>query len=117
LVGFPTRREEILNPVRVSIVIPTYRREEKLNRLLLSVIESSSSLDYEIIVVDDSEVETRISKDIRFQLEGRLEVIHNPVRCFITKAKNIGWSNSSGVYIFFIDDDNILPKGTMEALV
>ena len=101
---------------RISIVIPTYNRREKLNRLLQSIEDAQISQSYEVIVVDDSEAATSINEEIRSSLSGSLHHMKNPVRRFISSAKNIGWKNARGEYVFFIDDDNILPRGTAEAL-
>lgn len=69
-----------------------------------------------MIVVDDSPKGTIIDKDTERSLASRLSLSRNPTRCFISKAKNLGWRCAQGDYIFFIDDDNVLPKGTIEAL-
>ncbi len=105
-----------MNTPNVSIVIPTYNRNEKLNRLLESVVEANPPIEFEVIVVDDSEHESTIESGVKEILADKLRVIKNPKRSFISRAKNIGWRQARGEYIFFIDDDNVLPKSTMELL-
>jgi GT2 family glycosyltransferase len=100
----------------VSVVIPTYNRKEKLNRLLRSIGDDSHETEFEVIVVDDSEPESMIDQDVKVALGDKLRIIKNPKRSFISRAKNIGWRQAKGEYVFFVDDDNVLPKSTMERL-
>ncbi|HZW55959.1 MAG TPA: glycosyltransferase [Nitrososphaerales archaeon] len=103
-------------PPKISFVIPTYNREKKLNRLLESIAISEIKSKYEVIVVDDSECETPIDGHIHSSLGDRLRLIRNVRRRFISSAKNIGWKNAQGKYVFFVDDDNVLPEGTVDTL-
>jgi GT2 family glycosyltransferase len=100
----------------VSIVIPTYNRNEKLNRLLRSIVDARRESGFEVIIVDDSERESVIDERAKAALSDKLRIIKNPKRGFISRAKNIGWRQAEGKYIFFIDDDNVLPESTMERL-
>ncbi len=101
----------------LSIVIPTYCRPVKLNNLLSSIAKSPPKSDYELVVVDDSEKVSSISDQMRLTFGDRLKVIYNSPRGFISRAKNVGWKKSSGAFIFFVDDDNILPDGTADSLL
>lgn len=101
---------------KVSIIIATYNREAKLNRLLKSIDSNLPELKPEIIIVDDSEKECRIDEENLTALTGRLQIIHNTRRVFFTRARNLGWKKARGEYIFFIDDDNILAEKTIERL-
>lgn len=103
-------------PTKITIVISTFNRREKVNRLLCSIVDSEITSSYEVIVVDDSNVPLRIDPRISKDLGEKLRLVRNPHRKFISAAKNIGWKQSRGEYIFFIDDDNILPTGTADIL-
>jgi GT2 family glycosyltransferase len=100
----------------VSIVIPTYNRNEKLNQLLRSIVDAEPTPEFEVIVVDDSEQESVVDPGVHTVLADRLRIIKNPERTFISRAKNIGWKQARGEYVFFVDDDNVLPRETMELL-
>ncbi len=106
----------LISPM-ISIVIPTHNREAKLNALLQSIAECSLQISYEVIVVDDSDKRTKVYPEIRERLGQNLKIINIPNRIFISKAKNIGWRNALAEYIFFVDDDNVLPEGTAETLL
>lgn len=98
--------------LRISVVIPTYRRPDLLERCLQAV--TSQSLDpsaYEVIVVDDGH--TRDTRDVvaRFarECQGRPEVRY--LRSQGTRgpagARNRGWEAARGELIAFTDDDTI----------
>ncbi len=102
---------------RVSIVFPTYNRTEKLNRLLQSIAESSLDFVYEVMVVDDSNPATAIDPINESAFKGNLVILSNKKRVFNAKARNQGWRMARGEYVFFVDDDNILSRCTVQTLV
>src|SRR5579875_3276313 len=114
---FFARARKIDRKLKLTIVIPTYNREAKLNALLRSILACSLTLQYDVVIVDDSEYETRIDQDIKRSLAPNLSLIHHKSRVLISKAKNIGWKKSKSEYVFFIDDDNVVPRGTIETLI
>lgn len=97
-------------------MIPTYNRSEKLNRLLLSISEAGIQSNFEVIVVDDSDEPSKIDPKVFASLGERFRFVRNPKRRFISNAKNIGWRLARGEFVFFIDDDNVLPRGTADLL-
>lgn len=95
----------------VSIIIPTYNREEYIERAVLSILRQTYDR-YEIIIVDDGstdhtqEVIERIAekeKCIRYiKLEQNQGVAH---------ARNVGMREAAYDYIAFLDsDDEWLPE-------
>ncbi len=94
-----------MNPF-VSIVVPTYEREECLAVLLKNLFIQDYK-DYEVIVIDQS---SQLSEN-KIQL---INLNKNKIRYFQIKekgrsiAKNIGIQKSKGDIIIFCDDD-ILP--------
>lgn len=103
-----------------SIVIPTYNRKQTLLLTLESVVRQTISAgDYEIIVVDDGS-----SDGTAFAVE---EFIKEHPASFVryfwqenggpAKARNKGINESAGEYIFFTDDDCVVPENWMETLL
>lgn len=90
--------------IRVSVIIPTYRRPEFLRRSIDSVLNQTFQ-EFELIVVDDC------SGDFTLQV---MKNYTDPRICFLqhtTKkggaaARNTGIRKSQGQYIAFLDDDD-----------
>jgi len=85
----------------VSVVIPTYERAAKLERLL-SALEKQTYKNFETIVVDDGSTDTtgevaknRPVKYVRLPHRGRVY------------AKNYGAKEAKGSVVLFLDDDVI----------
>jgi len=96
----------------VSVVIPTYRRDELLERCLKSVVcQHIPSEDFEIIVVDDAAGDTvpALVGGIA-QATGIRLVALAGARAGPAAARNTGWRNARGEIIAFIDDD-AYPQG------
>lgn len=97
---------------KVSIIIPTYRRSEFLQRAVNSVLDQSYK-NIEIVIVDDNgegtadQVETQRSIKALFGDEGRIKYIKNPKNSGAAVSRNNGVKVSSGDYICFLDDDDI----------
>lgn len=104
------------NPL-VSIVIPTYNRKIMLKRLLHSLLRGSYS-NIEIIVIDDNSNEN-IKKMIQdnFKKDTRIKYFKNSKNLFAAGSKNVGLKNAKGIYVAFIDDDNVADKMLIEELV
>ncbi|MDC5705015.1 glycosyltransferase [Vibrio europaeus] len=95
--------------VKLSIIIPTYGRVNKIN----SAIESALVNDcIEVIVVDDngkgSENQIRTQKIVG-QFENNERVIYHPLEknSGAGIARNVGISKAKGDYITFLDDDDL----------
>lgn len=99
--------------VKVSVAIPTYNRKNMLRRLINS-IKSSSFTDYEIIVIDDASTDGT-DKLIREEFPDVIYIKHdNPT--LVAKSRNDAINASNGDFIFFIDDDNVVERDTIEKL-
>ncbi|AWR96246.1 glycosyltransferase [Acidianus sulfidivorans JP7] len=99
--------------VKVSIAIPTYNRKEKLRRLLMSLHESTFK-DMEIIVVDDASTDGTEAM-IKEEFQDIIYIRHKKPK-LVAKSRNDAIEVSSGEFIFFIDDDNVIEKDTIEKL-
>jgi glycosyltransferase involved in cell wall biosynthesis len=103
--------EQIRKP-KVSIIVPTYRRNETLRRALCSLLNQTYS-NIEIVVVNDNgnlsdyKYEARnIVKEITDSTDNII-YIENDKNIGAAKSRNIGLENSSGEFITFLDDDDI----------
>lgn len=98
--------------MKISIIIPTYNRKNKLEKCLHYL----QKLEYpkqkrEIIVVNDvsgdgtKELLERKKKEMQ-----NLKVVNRENKRGIGSARNSGLEKAKGEYIFFTDDDCIVPK-------
>lgn len=100
---------------RLSIIIPTYRRE----RVLLNTIEYLLRLDpapTEILIIDQTEEhEPETAQALtRISHEGRINLIRL-TQPSITHAMNTGLSRARGEIVLFLDDDIIPHPGLTDA--
>lgn len=103
---------------RVSVIIPVYNRSQMLGQAL-ACIGWQSHHDVEIIVVDDgSDDLCRDSFETQF-LPGCRKPTHyiRQDNQGVSAARNAGIRHSSGEYIYFLDSDDLLVPGALEALV
>lgn len=93
----------------VSVVIPTYNREETIRRAVASALNQTLD-DIEVIVVDDGSTDDTIA--VLDEIEDhRLTVIEHIENRGGSAARNTGIEHCSGEYIAFLDsDDEWLPK-------
>lgn len=101
----------------VSIIIPVYNGEKTIQRCLLSIMNQSSKLIKEIIVVDDgsidrtSEIIDRIVKQ-----DARIHYIRQK-NSGVSSARNTGIRHAHGEFIMFVDGDDEIKKDLVDNLI
>lgn len=95
---------------KISIIIPTYNREDYIADTIQSVLEQTYK-DFEVIVVDDGSTDNTKSKLEKFGSKIKLIEQKNSERAI---ARNNGVKQSSGEYIAFVDSDDIWVKNKLE---
>ena len=88
---------------KVSVVIPTYKRNDLLARAIDSVLNQTFD-DFEVIVVDGARSEST-RELVRSYGDGRLRYIPQQGRG-IANARNLGVLKARGDFIAFLDDDD-----------
>ncbi len=107
---------------KISIIICTYMRGEKLVDAIWSVIrQSMSKKEYEIVVVDNAPFSSGIKADIDTFCEKYSEYkdfiryIGVPQKG-LSYARNAGMWNAKGEYLLFLDDDVLADYYLLEEL-
>ena len=101
---------------KISIIIPTYNRPDKLLTAVLSVINQTYQ-NYEIIIIDDGSIpkaEVFLKNNIEFDEKIRYFYQKNKGR---SVARNIGIEKSKGEFISFLDDDDELLPDFLLSLI
>ena len=105
----------------VSVIIPTYKRPDVLERAIDSVLNQTYER-IEVIVVDDnapytsSRVETELVMG-KYKGNGKVKYIQHPENRNGSAARNTGISQANGKYIAFLDDDDEFLERKLELQV
>lgn len=100
----------------VSVIIATYRRENKLFDAINSLVNQSYN-KIEIIVVDDNFDKVWNEKVLQILNnfnDKRIKYLRNKKNLGSAKARNVGIKYSCGEYVTFLDDDDIYTKFKVE---
>ncbi len=107
---------------KLSIIICTYLRGEKLIDAIWSVIrQSMSKKEYEIIIVDNAPFSSGIKEDVDdfcqkySEFEGFIRYIGVPQKG-LSYARNAGLWNAKGEYLLFLDDDVLADYYVLEEI-
>lgn len=94
------------NP-QFSLVIPTTNRVSTLKRLL-STIRDQNGVGFEVIVIEDSD-EMSKATFLKSFAPMMIKHLHTSGKKGANFARNLGLTESTGKYVFFLDDDTYLP--------
>ena len=106
----------INTPPQISVIIPIYNVEKYLPRCLDSVLNAGMD-NIEVICVNDaspdgsSDIIERYSKK-----DARVRAITKTKNEGTMLARETGYENARGEYIFFIDADDMVVEGALEKL-
>jgi len=95
----------------VSVIIPTYNRDELLRRAMESVLNQTFD-DFELIVVDGAKSDETKGLVKSFG-DKRLRYVPQKGKG-IANARNIGIKKARGEFIAFLDDDDIWKPEKLE---
>jgi len=99
----------------VSIIIPTYNREDTISRAIESVL-SQTHQDFEIIVVDDGSTDNTVAEVKSFDNECIKLVTHDS-NLGQNPARNSGLNEARGKYISYLDSDDIFLPEHLELVI
>ena len=98
----------------VSVLIPVYNQFEYTYWCIRSIVETTESIDYEIIVADDQ------SSDSTLQIQDFLPgiiLIRNEKNLRYTLNCNNAAKKAKGKYLILLNNDTIVTKGWMQSLI
>jgi len=106
--------------IYLSIVIPAYREEERIHKILDAIVKLEKSQDYRIetiVVADASPDDTAGAAKKYTDKLNRLKVIEGKVNKGKGGAVQEGMLEASGEYVIFADADNSTPIEQVEKLL
>ncbi len=104
--------EKQTSNIKISVVIPSCDRPERLRKTLESVFEQTFE-PYEIIVVDNGI--KALGQDF-FKDNNKIKYSRALPRFGVSQARNMGICLASGDYIAFLDDDDIWDKNYLHEI-
>lgn len=107
--------------IKVSVIIPTYKRAEMLPRAIDSVLEQSYK-NIEVVVVDDNNPDTewrKITEKLMqpYETDSRVQYIKHTKNSNGAVARNTGIKFAKGDIVTFLDDDDLYNKRKIEKQV
>ena len=89
----------------VSIIIVNYNTLGLTSDCIESIVDKTSDLEYEIILVDNASTDS--SKAV-FPQDPRVRYIYSDRNLGFGRANNLGIREATGRYLFFLNSDTIL---------
>lgn len=115
LARLDAKKQPPSNPL-ISVIIPVYNEEKRLERCLNSVINQTYQ-NLEIILVDDGSTDNSAAICDKFEAQDkRIRVIHKP-NGGVASARNAGLKIATGEYIGWVDSDDWITSDMYEYLI
>ncbi|MEU1406511.1 CDP-glycerol glycerophosphotransferase family protein [Streptomyces sp. NPDC005728] len=101
---------------RFSVIVPAYKVQAYLSECLDSVL-SQSYPDLELIAVDDCSPDACGALiDEYAARDGRVKAVHLDRNQGLGRARNAGMAEATGDYLVFLDSDDTLTPGALQAI-
>ena len=100
----------------LQVIIPAYNVERYLEGCMDSVLAQETKYTYHVVLVDDGAKDRTPEICDKYAADPRVTVIHQKNRG-LSGARNTGLQELFGKYILFIDSDDLLMPGAIEALL
>lgn len=98
----------------ISIIIPLYNKEHCIKETLLSVLSQSYG-DFELIVVNDGSKDSSVNV-VNSINDNRVRLI-NKGNEGVSKTRNRGIKEAKGEWVLFLDADDLMCEGCLQAFV
>jgi len=102
-----------MSPPLLSVITPTYNRAVSLPAAIESV-RAQSWQDWEMVIVDDGSTDATQECLIPYQSDARIRYFHK-TNSGVGDTRNTAAKRATGEYLFFLDSDDIMLPGTLEA--
>ena len=98
----------------ISIIIPTYNREQRISKAVQSVFDQSAT-NWELIIVDDGSTDKTKKAIEKYLLDERVQYFFQE-NSGVSAARNRGVELSKGDYLIFLDSDDYFLPGLIARL-
>ena len=113
-----SRADNTLLPPRcdLQIIVPAYNVEHYLADCMDSLLAQETKYSLHVVLVDDGAKDSTPAICDRYTADPRVTVIHQANRG-LSGARNTGLREIFGRYVMFVDSDDLLLPGAVEALL
>ncbi len=102
--------------VCLSIIVPAYNAEKYVEECIQSVLEQKTQYEYELLIINDGSTDSTQEKVNRYNTLRNVRIFTQENAGF-SGARNRGLDLATGQYILFLDSDDRLSPGAIEALL
>lgn len=109
-------KEKWVKNKMMSIIVPVYNNEKYLSKCIESVISQNTTLEYELIIVDDGSTDCSLEICRSYKKKSSRIRIITQDNAGVSMARNAGIEMASGDYVMFLDSDDWLEKGALQII-
>ena len=104
--------------MKLSIIVPVYNVEQYISKCLTSLVRQSevSYEDYEVIIVDDGSPDHSMEIVNSFEWCGCNHTIITQKNKGLSGARNTGFDQSKGDYVWFVDSDDYVSNNAVKKI-
>ena len=103
--------------IQASVILPVYNGEAFLDQAIKSVLNQDFK-NFELVIVNDCSTDKSLEIAENYAIsDKRIKIINNRRNSKLPKTLNVGHNASSGEYVTWISDDNILKNNFLQVLV
>jgi len=106
--------------INLSIIIVNYNLAEEIENCLnslLSVLNSSGKIDFEIIIVDNNSPDKSLPEVEKKFIQENIKFYYLKENIGFGKGNNFGFSKTSGQYICFLNPDTIIKEEIFSQII
>lgn len=101
---------------KISIIVPIYNAEKKLQRCIESILNQSYK-NLEIILVNDGSNDNSINICEQYKLKDNRIIVIDKENAGVSAARNSGLDIATGKYVQFVDSDDYIKTNMCEHLI
>lgn len=117
LIDWDREHQKPKNRDVVSIIIPAYGQPILTDSCLQSILQSDAGLEYEIIVVNNSQNPSDVEALDKWLDQDKIKIIHNEENLNFALGCNLGFSRSIGSRVVFLNNDTTVTDGWLANLL
>ena len=100
----------------LSIIIPAYNCESYIERCIQSIVESETSINYEILIINDGSTDNTRKICEEIEKNNKNVKLYNKKNGGVSEARNLGIKKSKGRWITFIDADDYVSSNYIDVI-